>query len=135
KTAMEGTKVFTLGQISGHNTKDDCWFVISGKVYDVTKFLEEHPGGDEVLIESSGRDATQDFEDVGHSAAAQELMESYLVGVLDGYEGDVAHIKKATTSATALKKENVAFKEIPASIIQDDQPSSIMKLLQFLVPL
>ncbi|GLJ30234.1 hypothetical protein SUGI_0598110 [Cryptomeria japonica] len=130
---MEGLKVFTLKQVSAHKTKEDCWFVIDGKVYDVTKFLEEHPGGEEVLVEASGRDATQDFEDIGHSQAAKEMMDTYLVGVLDGFKGDIAPIKKVQTTTT--KQEKTPFKEIPASIIKDDEPGAFMKLLQFLVPL
>ena len=52
------------------------------KVYDVTKFLSEHPGGEEILLECAGVDATEGFEDVGHSADARELLEDYLVGDL-----------------------------------------------------
>ncbi|KAJ0093401.1 hypothetical protein Patl1_25972 [Pistacia atlantica] len=48
------------------------------EVYDVTKFLEDHPGGDEVLLLATGKDATDDFEDVGHSSSAKELMAELL---------------------------------------------------------
>lgn len=51
----------------------------------MTKFLEEHPGGDEVLIESAGKDATKEFDDIGHSKAAKEVLLKYQVGVLQGY--------------------------------------------------
>uniref|UniRef100_A0A804PRN6 Cytochrome b5 heme-binding domain-containing protein n=1 Tax=Zea mays TaxID=4577 RepID=A0A804PRN6_MAIZE len=53
-------------------------------VYDVTKFLEDHPGGDDVLLSSTGKDATDDFEDVGgHSNTARAMMDEYLVGEVD----------------------------------------------------
>lgn len=52
-------------------------------MYDVTRFLEDHPGGDEVLLTASGKDATVDFEDVGHSGDAKELMNKYCIGEAD----------------------------------------------------
>lgn len=128
---MEEAKVFTMDQVSNHKSKTDCWFVIDGRVYDVTNFLEEHPGGDEVLLEASGGDATQDFESVGHSTDAQGMMKTYLVGVLEGFKGDITPIKETTT----VKQEKTAFKEIPASVIKDNESSFFMKLLQFIVPL
>jgi len=45
---------FTPEEVKKHNTKSDIWFSIGGKVYDVTKFLDEHPGGEEVLLEQAG---------------------------------------------------------------------------------
>lgn len=53
-------------------------------MYDVTKYLEDHPGGAESLLEVAGQNATVAFEDVGHSADARETMESFLVGRLEG---------------------------------------------------
>ena len=35
---------FTLEEISKHSSSDDCWIIVKGKVYDVTDFLNEHPG-------------------------------------------------------------------------------------------
>jgi len=49
---------------------------------DVTSFVEEHPGGEEVLREQAGGYATEAFEDVGHSSDARELMKKYHIGVL-----------------------------------------------------
>ncbi|MBA0739081.1 hypothetical protein Gogos_012379, partial [Gossypium gossypioides] len=46
----------------------DCWLIIFGKVYDVTPFMDiDHPEGGEVLLSATGKDVTNDFEDVGHS--------------------------------------------------------------------
>nr|XP_021146375.1 cytochrome b5 type B [Columba livia] len=39
-----------------------------------------HPGGEEVLIEQAGRDATESFEDVGHSTDAREMLKQYYIG-------------------------------------------------------
>ncbi|PWA63584.1 cytochrome b5, heme-binding site-containing protein [Artemisia annua] len=49
-------------------------------VYDVTKFLDDHPGGEEVLLSAAEKDATEDFEDTGHSQNARDMMEDYYIG-------------------------------------------------------
>ncbi|KAF5200624.1 Cytochrome b5, partial [Thalictrum thalictroides] len=46
-------KIFTLAEVSKHNNSKDCWLVINGKVYDVTGFLGDHPGGGEILLEAT----------------------------------------------------------------------------------
>merc|ERR1719378_2046782 len=56
--------------------------IVNGKVLDVTKYLDDHPGGEEVLIDKAGMDATVDFEDVGHSAEARKQLLKYEVGEL-----------------------------------------------------
>ncbi|KAG7230459.1 hypothetical protein INR49_024568 [Caranx melampygus] len=75
-------KYYTLEQIRLHNMSNDTWLIIHDKVYDITSFLEEHPGGEEVLLEQAGADATESFEDVGHSTDAREMLEQYYVGEL-----------------------------------------------------
>ena len=44
--------------------------------------LSQHPGGEEILIENAGQDSTENFEDVGHSSDAREMLEEYYVGEL-----------------------------------------------------
>ena len=55
---------------------------ISGKVYDVSKYLDDHPGGEEVLFDAKRKDATEDFEDVGHSNQARATLKKYEIGEL-----------------------------------------------------
>ncbi|XP_058446610.1 cytochrome b5-like isoform X2 [Malaya genurostris] len=77
---MAALKQYSLAEVAKHNTQQDLWFVIDDKVYDVTKFQTEHPGGEEVLFESAGKDATNEFNDVGHSTDAKKQMKQYLIG-------------------------------------------------------
>ncbi|XP_005099614.1 cytochrome b5 [Aplysia californica] len=73
-------KEFRLSEVKAHNDAKSTYLVIHNKVYDVTRFLEEHPGGEEVLLEQAGGDSTEAFEDVGHSTDARDLMKDYYVG-------------------------------------------------------
>ncbi|XP_067652792.1 cytochrome b5-like isoform X1 [Haliotis asinina] len=76
----EKLKTYRLSEVKEHKDSKSAWLVIHNQVYDVTKFLEEHPGGEEVLLEQAGDDASESFEDVGHSTDARELMKDYLIG-------------------------------------------------------
>ncbi|XP_026575571.1 cytochrome b5 [Pseudonaja textilis] len=76
----EAGPFFTLAEVAKHSSDREAWLVIHDRVYDVTRFLDEHPGGDKVLLEQAGRDATESFEDVGHSMDAKEMLKQYLMG-------------------------------------------------------
>lgn len=55
---------FTLAQVAEHNTPKSCWVIIKNKVYDVTEFLPEHPGGSKIILKYAGRDATSAYEPI-----------------------------------------------------------------------
>ncbi|XP_038828673.1 cytochrome b5-like [Salvelinus namaycush] len=75
-------KYYRLSEIEERNSFKSTWIIINHKVYDVTTFLEEHPGGEEVLREQAGGDATESFEDVGHSSDAREMAANMVIGEL-----------------------------------------------------
>jgi len=75
-------KVYRAEEVKSHKDAKSTWMIIHNKVYDVTKFLDEHPGGEEVLLEQGGADGSEAFEDVGHSTDARDLMKDYLIGDL-----------------------------------------------------
>lgn len=57
-------KLISAQEVSKHNTREDCWVIIHDKVYDLTKFLPEHPGGTRVILNQAGKDATAAFDPV-----------------------------------------------------------------------
>lgn len=89
-------RTITLEELKQHKDGKSLWMAIHDKVYDVTKFLEEHPGGEEVLLEQGGGFATEAFEDVGHSTDARELMEQYEIGELPENERETKKPSKQT---------------------------------------
>uniref|UniRef100_V5H5V8 Putative cytochrome b5 n=1 Tax=Ixodes ricinus TaxID=34613 RepID=V5H5V8_IXORI len=73
---------YTLNDVCQHCRHDDCWLVIHNRVYDVTSFLTQHPGGVEILWEHAGRDATLAFMGTGHTLDAVALLHQYCIGIL-----------------------------------------------------
>lgn len=73
---------FTLAVVAEHNKPTDAWVVIHNKVYNVTNYLEDHPGGSAVLVEVAGKDATEDFEEIGHSEEANQDLKQFYLGDL-----------------------------------------------------
>ncbi|KAJ3941605.1 uncharacterized protein N0V96_008318 [Colletotrichum fioriniae] len=75
---------FTAKEVAAHREANDCWMVIHGEVYDVSKYLHDHPGGADVLVEAAGVDASEAFDNAGHSEDAYEIMADFKVGKLKG---------------------------------------------------
>ncbi|XP_063266768.1 cytochrome b5 [Prinia subflava] len=92
--------VFTLEEVAKRNSSREAWLVIHGRVYDVTRFLEEHPGGEEVLLEQAGRDATESFEDVGHSTDAREMLKQYYIGEVHPNDREKEGSKKPSRTSS-----------------------------------
>lgn len=102
----------TYQDVAEHNTKKDLYVVISDKIYDCTKFVDEHPGGEEVLLDVAGQDSTEAFEDVGHSDEARETLEQLYVGDLKRQPGDPEPNKPsygATTSSSKSSSDSTGF--------------------------
>lgn len=67
--------------LAGHNTSTSCLVGIHGDVYNLTAFLNIHPGSPDTLLVNSGRDATKYFEHMGHSLGARRLAKKMCVMV------------------------------------------------------
>lgn len=76
-------KKYSLAELSQHTTRDNCWIGIEGKVYNVTTFIDKHPGGDKIL-QGCGKDATELFGKIRAHAkqSVQALKEKFLIGEL-----------------------------------------------------
>ncbi|KLO07506.1 cytochrome b5 [Schizopora paradoxa] len=95
-SAEETTKIVTLAELQENSKREKLYILLHGKVYNVTNFIDEHPGGDEVVLAEAGKDATEAFEDVGHSDEARGLLKDMFVG--DFETGAAETIKSTPTS-------------------------------------
>ncbi|KAF9436573.1 hypothetical protein BGZ76_003587 [Entomortierella beljakovae] len=70
---------FSASQVATHNSENDCWVIIHDKVYDVSNFLNDHPGGKKIILKNAGTDATKQF-DAFHNAGVLEKYGSLCIG-------------------------------------------------------
>ncbi|KAI9310073.1 acyl-CoA dehydrogenase/oxidase [Dichotomocladium elegans] len=70
---MPDIKIFTRDEVAKHCSEGDCWIIIDSEVYDVSKFAPMHPGGEQLLLEFGGKDATDDF----YGLHRQEVLVKY----------------------------------------------------------
>jgi cytochrome-b5 reductase len=77
-----------MAKVSPLETKQPQWTLLltHRTVFDVSQYLEDHPGGAELLKEAAGTDATEAFDNAGHSEDALEIMRELCIGVLKGYK-------------------------------------------------
>ena len=78
-------RAHTVTDVAGHNSRDSCWIVLKGKVYDVTAYVEEHPGGDAIL-RNAGGDSTTGFYGPQHPPRVFDMIGDYYIGDLQATE-------------------------------------------------
>ncbi|RIB04760.1 acyl-CoA dehydrogenase/oxidase [Gigaspora rosea] len=91
---------FTVDEVVQHNTENLIWIIVHNKVYDLTNFLNKHPGGKKVLLKVAGSDATKPFDNF-HSL---DVLKKYSPQLLIGEIG---------SAQTESEKEEVARTESP----------------------
>lgn len=75
----------TVKELELHNSLEDCWLAISGKVYDVSSWIQRHPGGLLPILDTAGQDATDAFI-AFHPARVKTLLPKYYIGELEPTE-------------------------------------------------
>lgn len=58
------TKNFPLSEVARHCIPEDCWVALNGKVYDLTEFMDRHPGGPTTILAWAGKDASKFFNEI-----------------------------------------------------------------------
>lgn len=74
----------TYDELVKHNKKDDAWICLKGRVYNVTPYMDYHPGGVDELLRGVGKDATDLFNQVHKWVNFESMLEKCLIGKLVG---------------------------------------------------
>ncbi|XP_058100199.1 delta(8)-fatty-acid desaturase-like [Magnolia sinica] len=75
----ENRKYISTEELRKHDKPDDVWISIQGKVYDVTAWVKDHPGGELPLINLAGQDVTDAFV-AYHPGTAWKYLDRFFIG-------------------------------------------------------
>lgn len=82
RKADDDVKTYKLSEVALRNGSDldEVWIIYKDTVYDVTKYMDKHPGGPELVMEYAGKDCTKGFNDAGHSLDAMKDLKKLKIG-------------------------------------------------------
>ncbi|KAK7046644.1 ceramide very long chain fatty acid hydroxylase [Favolaschia claudopus] len=116
--SKQRVRIYTAEDVAAHTGQSSCWLSRRGKVYDVSKFLDDHPGGDDIVLKYAGKDVggimagKAEGEQHEHSESAYDMLEEYQIGKLgteetivsDDWEAPDDFQPEETNSAEDYKK-------------------------------
>jgi L-lactate dehydrogenase (cytochrome) len=113
----------SVSEISSHNKDTDCWIVVDGQVWDITKFVPDHPGGPGIIYKYAGRDASQAYNEVhSPSIIKNNLPQEALKGTID---------QSTVTKEWAAPLPDETPKSAPASSTEKPPLDSIINAHDF----
>jgi L-lactate dehydrogenase (cytochrome) len=97
-------------EVAKHNSRESCWVIIKGKVYDVTDFLDEHPGGSSIILRYGGKDATAEYDPIHPPGTIEENLPA------DKYLGPVDPATTPTPENSQVVRDLAGTEKIPLSL-------------------
>ncbi|KAK1716369.1 acyl-CoA dehydrogenase [Colletotrichum lupini] len=82
-------KTFSRDEVAKNNTEDSLWCIIDSKVYDLTDFAMGHPGGEAVLRQVAGQDATTQFYNLHRQDVLTKYDKTLVIGTVEGEKPQV----------------------------------------------
>ncbi|THH31000.1 hypothetical protein EUX98_g3180 [Antrodiella citrinella] len=76
-------RIYTAEDVASHKDMSSCWLSRNGKVYDVTAFVQDHPGGEDLILNHAGKDVgdvMKDPQEHEHSDSAYGMLDEFLIG-------------------------------------------------------
>lgn len=97
---------FTAAEIAKHNTKADCWIILDERVYDITRFIDRHPGGVGPVVNMAGKDATDVFANYHAARVYEKMLPQYLIGECTDVK-TYPHVKDFRQARQQMLKEGL----------------------------
>ncbi|KAI8376015.1 uncharacterized protein BYT42DRAFT_573106 [Radiomyces spectabilis] len=112
--------VITSQQVRKHASRSSCWVTLNDRVYDVTAFLADHPGGADLILDYAGKDVTAIMKDVQeheHSESAYEILYDNCVGVLN----DTTEITESMQDNRHFEGERARLHQRRVQLLQQEE--------------
>jgi len=122
---MTTDKVYSLAEVAKHRKADDCWVIHNQKVYNVSDFVQDHPGGEEFILDHAGEDITALMKDELehlHSEGAYEMLDELYVGRLEN-SGDGTKKDGKASSGASVSSSSKTGKEMITDVDEEDPDS------------
>jgi L-lactate dehydrogenase (cytochrome) len=117
--------MLSMDDVAKHNSKEDCWVVLYGKAYDLTKFARVHPGGAKLIIDAAGKDATALFDPIHPKDIMDKLLKpSLTMGVVD----------PATIKPEHVAKPEEKKKAPPKKAVKAEAEGEVLEIQEFVKP-
>jgi hypothetical protein len=83
------SEILTRDEVAKHTTEDSLWCIIDHRVYDLTDFVDAHPGGGVVLAQVAGQDATTEFYNLHRQEVLEKYRDQFCIGIIEGEKPEV----------------------------------------------
>lgn len=100
------SNTFTHEEVATHNSTNDCWIIVGNKVYDITPFLDDHPGGKKILLKVGGMDASKEFQKFHSESVLTTVASKYCIG-------EVSAVVQKKEEKEEKKKPKTKFDQVP----------------------
>lgn len=114
-------------EVESHNSSKSCYVTIDERVFDVTDFIEDHPGGGDLILQHAGKDVKSIMQDEVshlHTEAAYEILEESLIGfvatdpvlkaaVKSSHPAEVVPLPATANGNAALHAEGIDDSQLP----------------------
>eukprot|EP00397_Hematodinium_sp_SG-2012_P002998 GEMP01003006.1.p1 GENE.GEMP01003006.1~~GEMP01003006.1.p1 ORF type:complete len:1130 (+),score=154.99 GEMP01003006.1:81-3470(+) len=99
-------KRYTMDEVADHKTRDSLYLVMKNKVYDVTDYIDKHPGGPDKFLDNAGTDVTKQFEESHNSKIPSFIAQNYEIGVLSkkALKEKTNEVNDAAASSSSVKE-------------------------------
>ena len=86
-------KEYSTDEVKQHSTRDDCWVIISGEVYDLSKWIRFHPGGELPIRYLAGHDSTDVFKAFHPAWVIEKKLPTFKIGKVKGESDEIKKTK------------------------------------------